>query len=596
MAMIEGTRLERLLTHGVLVCGAFIFAFPLIWMVGTSIKIRRETQADKLRILPSAPRPQWTTPSMEPDEFKPPVRPDGIPEPVWRALRPRLEAQLAQTLEGWSPRTRGPEASAAPAAVEHTAYLAAMTRGVLRSLGERISDQARQQALEFERARRAAARQGPLGDAQLVKELSNDAIESGVATILADARRLVTPQLLRETFDDCYRRFCLGGLKVRTRDYQTRMLFSGTEWRVEEGPATLVARLEEATAAQEGRLHFTPEQREAAFTLTSNLALSRRAIDRIYVSYRGDASWARVRFEVICDGLLYRGQGWANLGDKEWIEQELRWPEDMKDPLERRTQITVLEPAGRAPAQSPPFAVRVRLEKLSLARAWADKVLANYKGVFKEVPFLRYVMTSVALTLINVTLMIFSSTLAAYAFARLRWPGRELCFGILLATMMIPGQVTMIPAFLVMRWLGWYNSLVPLWIYSLFGSAFFIFLLRQFFKNIPLDLEDAARIDGCGFLRIYWHVMLPLVKPTIATIAIYTFMGVWNDFMGPLIYINDERLFPLALGLFRLSLRAVADMPLTLAGSCMMTLPIIVLFFFAQRYFIQGISLTGVKG
>src|SRR5690606_7847596 len=139
----------------------------------------------------------------------------------------------------------------------------------------------------------------------------------------------------------------------------------------------------------------------------------------------------------------------------------------------------------------------------------------------------------------NIVLAIFSCTLVGYAFARLNWPGRDLCFGLLLATMMLPPQVTMIPQFLIIKSLGWYNTLMPLWIFSAFGTPFFIFLVRQFLKNVPGDLEDAARIDGCGSLRIYWHVMLPLIRPVMATIAIFTFMGTWNNFMQPLIYVND---------------------------------------------------------
>src|SRR5690606_21723607 len=164
-------------------------------------------------------------------------------------------------------------------------------------------------------------------------------------------------------------------------------------------------------------------------------------------------------------------------------------------------------------------------------------------------------------------------------FARLEWPGRDVFFGILLATMMLPPQVTMIPQFILFKEIGWYNTLLPLWAMSAFGVPFFIFLVRQFFKNIPGDLEDAARIDGCGFLRIYWHVMLPLVKPVVATIAIFTFMASWNNFMVPLIYVTDERLFPLSLGLFKMSLNlggGGGDIGLMMAGSFMMTLPIIV--------------------
>jgi ABC-type glycerol-3-phosphate transport system permease component len=227
--------------------------------------------------------------------------------------------------------------------------------------------------------------------------------------------------------------------------------------------------------------------------------------------------------------------------------------------------------------------------------AWWAKARRNYLFALDNMPFWRYVATSVFLVILNLVGTLLSCSLVAYSFARLQWPGRNFCFALMLATMMVPGQVTMIPGFLIMKTLGWYNTLYPLWIGSFFTSAFNVFLLRQFLKGIPRDLEDAAKIDGCGFWRIYWHIMLPLIKPTLAAIAIFTFMGAWNDFMGPLIYLSDQRLYPLSFGLYALNVQA-GSMGLMMAGSLLMTMPVIVIFFFAQKYFIQGVTLTGMKG
>ena len=318
-------------------------------------------------------------------------------------------------------------------------------------------------------------------------------------------------------------------------------------------------------------------------------------VDRIHVSYRGDATWARVQFEIVRAGSLYRSRQALNLSDRDWVETQLRWPDGIGDLMARRSYL-LLEPAGSAPAGSPAFAIRLIVRKNTPIGAWTDKLLNHYRTVFRELPFGRYIMNSLALSILNIVLVVFASSLTAYAFARLQWPGRDMCFAIMLATMMIPPQVTMIPSFLIFKHLGWYNTLRPLWIPAAFGAPFFIFLLRQFLKTIPQDLEDAARIDGCGFLRIFWHVMFPLVTPTIAIIAIYTFIGTWNNFMGPLVYVNDERQFPLALGLFKFSLSHGRDVGLLMAGAFVMTLPIVVLFFFVQRYFIQGVTLTGMKG
>ncbi|MCL4219450.1 MAG: carbohydrate ABC transporter permease, partial [Candidatus Hydrogenedentes bacterium] len=227
-----------------------------------------------------------------------------------------------------------------------------------------------------------------------------------------------------------------------------------------------------------------------------------------------------------------------------------------------------------------------------------DKYANNYREVLRRVPMLSYLKNSFLLVGLNILGQILGSSLVAFAFARLKWPGREFYFVLVLATLMIPPQVTMIPLFLIFRELGWYNTLRPLWVPAFFGSAFYIFLLRQFMRGIPKELEDSAKIDGCGYFGIYWRVILPLVKPALATIGIFTFMTVWNDFMGPLIYLSDQRLYPLSLGLFALQVVQGPNINygVMMAASVIMTIPVIALFFAAQRQFIQGITLTGLKG
>jgi len=606
MAYNDLSRSEQSLTYGVLVAGAVVFAFPFLWLLATSAKVEREMSADKVRLLPRAPRPQWRTPYIDRFEFDSPACPEGVPEAVWEAAAPRIEAELTKVLDAWRARLPGgAKENPPPGELDAEAYRLEMVEGLSHLLSGRISDDARSKAVEFEREKREK-RTGeivPLSDAALGRDLSEEAVRVGADAVVDSAANLVKEKMLGEVFDACYRRFSLNQVRILTKDYETLSLYTGKEWRVVQGEAELVSLDDKGVATQEVRLRYAPGRERAVFSFSRDLPRSvdsgepvRAAdIERAFVGYRGDASWARISFEVIRDGHLFRAVGAEHLYEREGAEQELRWPGGEGDPMDRRL-YAVLEPVGPAPEGSPDFEVRMIVEKVNAVGAWWAKLTRNYRVAFKEVPFARYIATSFALTILNVILAIFSCTLTGYAFARLQWPGRDLCFGILLATMMIPAQVVMIPSFLVMKWLGWYNTLLPLWVPAAFGSAFFIFLLRQFFKNVPTDLEDAARIDGCGFLRIYWHVMMPLVKPTIATIAIFTFMGVWNNFMGPLIYVNDERLFPLALGLFKFQIRSGASVGLMMAGSFVMTLPIITLFFFVQRYFIQGISLTGVKG
>ena len=200
------------------------------------------------------------------------------------------------------------------------------------------------------------------------------------------------------------------------------------------------------------------------------------------------------------------------------------------------------------------------------------------------------------LTLMQVLGTLVGSSLVAFAFARLKWPGRDALFVVLLATMMIPGAVTMMPRFLIFRSLGWIDTLSPLWVPAFFGSAFHIFLLRQFFMSIPTELEDAAKIDGCGPFGVYFKIMLPLVKPALAAIAIMATLGAWNDFQGPLIYLSSPDKMPLAYALQLYQGQHSGEPGLLMAASTLVVLPIIILFFFTQRYFIEGVSLSGLGG
>ena len=198
-----------------------------------------------------------------------------------------------------------------------------------------------------------------------------------------------------------------------------------------------------------------------------------------------------------------------------------------------------------------------------------------------------------ALSIIGTTL---AASLVAYSFARLRWPGRDAWFVILLSTMMLPGAVTMIPVFLIFRGLGWVDTLRPLWVPAFFGGAFNVFLLRQFFLTIPTELEDAAKIDGAGPFAIYRMIMLPLIKPALAAVVIFTFMGSWNNFMGPLIYVSSPEKMPVAYALQLYQSTHAAEYNLLMAAATMVILPVVLVFFVTQRYFIQGVTLTGLKG
>lgn len=221
----------------------------------------------------------------------------------------------------------------------------------------------------------------------------------------------------------------------------------------------------------------------------------------------------------------------------------------------------------------------------------------NYPNAINAFPFLLYTRNTLIVTALCIVGSVFSGAMVGYAFARLRWPGRDAFFLILMATMMIPPQVTMIPVFLLFRELGWYNTFLPLTVPAfLGGGAFFIFLMRQFFRTLPRDLEEAALIDGCGHFQTFWHIMLPLTKPALATVGLFTFIAAWNDFMTPLIYLSEESRYTLALGLQSFLTENLTEWNLLMAASTLAMLPLIVVFFIGQRFFVEGIAITGSKG
>lgn len=221
----------------------------------------------------------------------------------------------------------------------------------------------------------------------------------------------------------------------------------------------------------------------------------------------------------------------------------------------------------------------------------------NYLLAFQQAPFLSYLINTLTIAVPSVIGAVVSNSLVAYGFARIRWPGRDVVFALVLATLMLPGFVTFIPLYVTFRQLNWINTYLPLIVPTFLGNAFFIFLLRQFFMRLPEELSDAARVDAASEWRIYLQIMLPLAKPALAVVALFQFLHSWNDYFGPLIYINDRAKYTISLGIANMqSSYGFSNFAWIMAATCLSILPIIVLFFFAQRTFIEGIAMTGLKG
>ena len=220
----------------------------------------------------------------------------------------------------------------------------------------------------------------------------------------------------------------------------------------------------------------------------------------------------------------------------------------------------------------------------------------NYPNVTTIMPFFLYLRNTVFITALSIVGILLSCTSTAYAFARLRWRGRDLVFVMMLATMMLPPQVTLIPTYVIWRHLGALDTYYPLIVPSYLGVAFLTFLARQFFSTIPFELEDAARVDGCGYFSTYFRVMLPLSVPLMVTLGLFGFVRNWNNFFGPLIYLSTPDKYTLQLGMLAFQGQYYIHIPLTMAAAMMILVPIMVIFLFGQQYFIRSVVLSGLKG
>jgi len=559
---------QTALLHAVLIGGSVVFALPFVWLAGTSWKLDKELQTEDVRILPTLPQARPVSPYIDENTFSF-ERPESIPKDRWDGfIRSTVESEIDSAVATWTD--------------SRTAYVDANT----------LRDQLRGGV--FKRLR------------SMLPPAEWDGDQASLQTAI---RKTITPPVITEVFEQAYRYVALGKVILKDRQYRIYDLTGDKAieqlWTRELGPLkTIEPRVENGRNV--GVLHYDWSDQQASGSDRPTIIVSgmfELPVDftdfqRLDVSFRRDESWHALTATLEIDGTMYRTARAKHLGEDTWWDVQLQRAGPDDDRLIPHRYV-VINPVDSGPQYNHgPRKLKLNLhitQNTSAGAYWA-KMSENYKKVFEEVPFWRYLSTSAFLALANIVGTCLSCSLAAYAFARMRFPGRDLCFVLVLATLMIPPQVTMIPSFIVYRQLGWYNTLAPLWVPScLAGNAFAIFLLRQAMKGLPRDLEDAARIDGCGYWRIYWHVALPLMKPTLAAISVFTFMYVWNDFLGPLIYVNDQRLYPLALGLFSFMAGRENQFTLIMAGAMVMTLPVVVMFFFLQRYFIQGVALTGMK-
>lgn len=538
-----------------------LFAMPFVWMLMGSLKSDEERQ--QAHFFPSFPRACLSSPHLAKGQVFVKA-PEGVSQEKWRKLKPVLQGLCRKLVLRDAPFPH--------------------------FLSPKEEEELRRQVSLLLLARGCAKMPHVQWQEQLeeIPESFYQALESGKG--------------LRGELDASYAKAFahLGIESISVRGGGKPLV----HWGAQQLSGKLLATGKGAiTKDSQGRLiwhyRFTDKGQEACLSAEFSSSLIPETIEGIELGIHQDASWNRL--EVL---LEYNGKRWVNQTPI-WLSKNS--PRSIFFHLGasqsisgKRVAIDLLEdnvPSALLGNQSH-LKLTLRLLPSSNWQAGWAKATHHYRRVFSSMPFLHYVGNSLIITLLSILGSVVSSCLVAYAFSRLEWPGRSLAFLLLLATMMLPSQVTMIPQFIIWRELGLYNTLVPLWFPTWGGVAFFIFLMVQQMRGIPKELEEAARIDGMNPLQIWWHVIIPLVYPSMAAIAIMSFMGAWNEFMAPLIYLRDMEKFPLSVGMYALGVdtTSAGDMGLILAGNFLMTLPVLLIFFFFQRYFIQGIASTGVKG
>lgn len=552
---------QRVIAHVVLLLGCVIFSFPFFWLLSTSFKESDEILTFPPKWIPRIPSEVVRSPYAAPDEYPPMECPKNITQEQWkRFAEPIRDALTKETEKRLRPDVRG------------------------------------------------------AGIPDLIPRLVDGIWEEAYKGIPDSVWVLPTPQVVRhvvarvdddlfdKVWNSVYRCFALRDPTVQDVELNEHLLGKRgsllKNWQRQNGDCQVKIVEQGKRVAAEVWYDFS---RAKGFSLKAvfPLPVAPDAFHNITIPLRADKSWHEVYLKIEFGGQAYKGEEGLPLANDIWQEAtwQLETPEEKDTKIHHVKDYIPLVDAGKSTFAEPgKMLVTMTVRRMSHASAIVHKFTRNYEEALRFIPFMKYVRNSVFLVIMNVLGQIVSCSLIAYAFARLQWPGRDFFFVVLLGTMMLPPQVTMIPVFLIVKKLGWFNTLYPLWVPAFFGVPFFIFLLRQFMKTIPSDLEDAAKIDGCGYFGIYARIIVPLIKPALAAIGIFTFMGTWNNFMGPLIYVNDQRLYPLSLGLFMFQTTHGAHFGMMMAASMLMTLPVIVIFFLAQKYFIQGVTLTGMKG
>ena len=562
------TKIFRGVGYLLLVGAAFCTMIPMLWLLTSSFKTANEIFAVPIQWLPNLPPRVASSPYIVEDAYPKIEKPMTVDEAGWKALQP----QLTQII--WA---------------EAQSHIAA---------NGKFSNYVSSEELQTEIIEGLWQ--------QLVAGLPDEVWNGTTDSVTTAVRDTIIPEAVDTIWGSVYREVAVGTLQIEDLDFN-RTPIEVVNWEAETG--TRIRTSDDLQTAASLSYNFQDSD-TTLMTAAISSPIPIERIRRITLPVRGDASYHRLSLTVFVpqsgmntgstnNGITYQPTRSFVLGSALWTDSVWR-VHGIPGELES-SQITMQRVETNLAAQS---AVEVGAgsqlflqlsihQPAYLSIVW-DKFTSNYRNLWKTVPYNRYFVNSVFIATASTLLTLFFCSLGGYAFAKYRFRGQKILFGILLASMMVPFQVLLVPLFGLMYDIGWLNSYKAIVIPFSVG-AFGVFLMRQFIVTIPSELLDAARIDGCSEFGIYYRVVLPIIKPALGALTIYSFLGSWNGYLWPLIILRDEAKYTLPIGLANLVGIYRQDYGILMAGTLLSLMPIVILFLAMQREFVQGITLGGVK-
>ena len=562
------TKIFRGVGYLLLVGAAFCTMIPMLWLLTSSFKTASEIFAVPIQWFPNLPPRVASSPYIVEDAYPKIEKPMAVDEAGWKALQP----QFTQII--WA---------------EAQSHIAA---------NGKFSNYVSSEELQTEIIEGLWQ--------QLVAGLPDEVWNGTTDSVTAAVRDTIIPEAVDTIWGSVYREVAVGTLQIEDLDFN-RTPIEVVNWEAETGTRIRTSDNLQTAASLSYNFQDSDTTRMTA-AISSPIPIER--IRRITLPVRGDASYHRLSLTVFVpqsgmnagstnNGITYQPTRSFVLGSALWTDSVWR-VHGIPGELES-SQITMQRVETNLAAQS---AVEVGAgsqlflqlsihQPAYLSIVW-DKFTSNYRNLWKTVPYNRYFVNSVFIATASTLLTLFFCSLGGYAFAKYQFRGQKILFGILLASMMVPFQVLLVPLFGLMYDIGWLNSYKAIVIPFSVG-AFGVFLMRQFIVTIPSELLDAARIDGCSEFGIYYRVVLPIIKPALGALTIYSFLGSWNGYLWPLIILRDEAKYTLPIGLANLVGIYRQDYGMLMAGTLLSLMPIVILFLAMQREFVQGITLGGVK-